>query len=136
MERKDITELLGRFLKEQNLDLIAPYLHSNIIYATDGLVGEEIGEDRNVEYPDVLFGLGAFIAHFKNKFQAGVKPLNVTSYYVHPLERGCKHFLLLKKEQGEPKQMMMLVEELMPPLCFCQIIMIHRRNLIDLNRLL
>ena len=105
-----ILELLGQFLEKQNVDIIRPYLHSNIVYATDGMVGEEIGEDRNVENPGVLFGLRAFIAHFKNKFQAEVNPLNIASYYVHPFERGGKHFLLLKTEKGEPKQMIMQVE--------------------------
>ena len=110
MDKKLILELLGRFFRERNLDLIKPYLHSNIIYATDGMAGEAIETDREGTHSGVLFGSRAFIARFKSKFFTPVNPLNVTGYYAYPMERRNKNFLLLKREKDSPDKIMALVE--------------------------
>jgi len=111
MDKNKILELLGQFFVEQNIDIIRPYLHSNIVYSTDGLVGE-VTENTGYysKVHDGILGTRNFISHFKNKFYARVNPLEITDYYTYPIHYKGTHFVLLKGGTNKKKIILVVVK--------------------------
>jgi hypothetical protein len=82
---KEIAELVGRFYKERNMDLIRLYMDDDVTYRSEWVT-------------EPLEGIEKLADYFKTKFTAMEREGNNLSYYVHPLHFRRTHFVILKQE--------------------------------------
>ena len=95
-ERK-ILELIGRFYKEKNLELIRPYLHSNIIYASAWV-------------QETLYGTKRFLSYITGKLKSQEKNGWEMDFYIHTLRYKKKHFIILKQNNDRNNTVVASVE--------------------------
>ena len=94
---RELVELIGRFYAENNIELINPYLHSNIIYASAWV-------------KEPIYGIKKFLNYIEGKFKTQSRSGWKTDYVIHPLRYNKYHFLILKQNGDREKTTILHIE--------------------------
>lgn len=94
---RELVELIGRSYKERNIELIKPYLHSNIIYASAWV-------------DEILRGANKFLNYMIEKFKTQAASDWKMDFIIHPLRYNKYHFLVLKQNNDRQKTAIVHIE--------------------------
>ena len=97
ISENELLILIGRFYKERNLELIKPYLHSNLIYASAWV-------------EQTLYGTTRFLNYIKPKFATQADKGWNMDFVILPLTYRKQRFIVLKQNNERDKTVIAGVE--------------------------
>lgn len=93
----ELLELIGTFYKERNIDLIKPFLHPGVIYASEWV-------------KETLYSKKKFENYFLEKFKSQNDSDWKMDYYVHHLKFINSYYLILKQKNDRSKTVLVEIE--------------------------
>ena len=94
---RELVELIGRFYKERDIELIRPYLHTNIIYASSWV-------------KEILRGSNKFLNYMNEKLKNQTASDLKIDFFIHPFRFNKFHFLVLKQNNCSEKTTIIHIE--------------------------